>query len=271
MPFTSRVLAPTLAAAVLAASLAGCGGGDEPMAASSTPKTSPTGSPTASAESTPTPSEESPDGRDPAVAAFVERLHEGMGEQGSAHVVMTMTGSVRSTAEGDTTYGPGGSEARMTMTMQGLPGEVEMLLVDGVAYMAIEGLTPAGKWFEVPAGSAATESLGNVSPADSLAAFDAGLLRVVAQGEERVDGTTTERFRLHLDAAATLEAMGSEMVPGVPKRLVYTMWLDPDDRMRRIRYQVAGATTVMDLTDWGTPVELEAPAKADLVDAPAGI
>jgi len=267
---TTRTLAASATAALLTLTSAGCGGDDETTSTSGTPAASESESSTPSPSETATPDETDED--DSETAEFVERLYAGMGEEGAAHMVMTMKGTVSSTAEGDTAYGPDGSEARMTMTVPGMPGTtMEMLLVDGVAYMSMEGLTPPGKYFEVPADSEVMSSLTNVSPADSVEAFEAGLLRVDELGTGRIDGKAMVVYRLHLDAAATLEALGSEVPLGMPKRLVYRMWLDEDDRMRRIRYEVAGTTTVMDMTDWGKKVDLEAPAEEDLVKPPAGI
>src|SRR5687768_1228936 len=52
---------------------------------------------------------------DAASDAFLGRLEAGMGEKVSRHGELRMTGPGQSTAQGDTTYGPGGSEMQLRM------------------------------------------------------------------------------------------------------------------------------------------------------------
>lgn len=202
-------------------------------------------------------------------AAFLERLEAGMGEEGSVHVEMRMTGPVRSSADGDTTYGPDGSEMRLTMQMADMPGAMEMVLVDDQAYLSMPGVTGKGKFFEVEEDNPLFEGLEDgLSPADSFAAFEAGLEEVEEVGPEEVDGDRTTHYRLRVDSERALGATGGPAVPGLPETLTYDVWLDSEDRMRRLVYELAGTKLTMDMTDWGEPVTIEAPDPGDVVDAP---
>ena len=262
-------VASTMAGTLLALTLlTGCGGGEETTAEEPTQSTEPTASSEPAESTEPTESAQPEDGT--SVEAFLDRLKAGMGEEGSVHVDMKMTGPVGASAEGDTTYGPDGSEMRLRMRMSNLPGgAMEMIVVDGDAYMSMPGVTKPGKYFEVDQSNPMFSGLDQgMSPADSFAAFEAGLEQVQELGPETVGGDETTHYRLEVDAAKALEASGQPSVPGLPDTLTYDVWLDPEDRMRRLVYELAGTKLTMDMTDWGKDVTIVAPDKDDIVEAP---
>ncbi len=271
MQITSRALTAAGAVALVLV-LGACGGDDEPDAAQS-----PSTSPSTTTEAAESPSDESgtegsetgsETGSEEDAAAFLERLKAGMGEEGSLHVEMTMAGPIEMDASGDTTYGPDGSEMHLEMTMSNLPGgAMEMVLVDGTAYMSMPGVTAPGTFFEVDQSNPMFGQLDDgLSPADSFAAFDAGLQEVEDLGADEIDGDEVTHYRLEVDAAEALKATGQGTVPGLPETLSYDVWLDEDDRMRRLTYELTGTELTMDMTDWGKPVTIEAPEK--VVEAP---
>ena len=266
MRIQSRTVAVALTGSLLAIGLSGCGG-DDPEPAPAAEETSEESSPT------PTETETETATTDGDVEAFLGRLESGLGDEGSVHMDMTMTGPLEMTAEGDTSYGPDGSEMQLSMTMSALPGgELEMVIVDDQAFMSMPGVGQPGQFFEIDESSPAFGSLDDgLSPADSFAAFEAGLESVEEVGEDEIAGETTTHFTLEVDAAAALEATGQGSVPGLPDTLVYDVWLDSEDRMRRLTYELTGTELTMDMTDWGKDVTIEAPAAKDLIDAPPGI
>lgn len=250
--------------------LSGCGGDAEETSADDPPSTS-ASSPTSEPSESESASEVSGDDSSP--DAFIERLKASMGEEGSMHVSMDMTGPAEMQAEGDSSYGPDGSEMHLTMNMAAMPdGPIEMILADGKAYMSMPGLTEEGQFFEIDESNPAFGTLGNgLTPADTFDAFEAGLTKVDELGEEQIDGEPTTRYRLHVGAEEALEATGQEMVPGLPDELVYEVWLDSEDKMRRLTYELMGMELTMDMTRWGEPVEIEAPSEDDLIAPPAGV
>ena len=265
----TRLAVTALSGSLLLLGVVGCSDESEPTAAETSPSASSTSagpSPEETAETAESPAGES---MDDASAAFLERLKAGMGEEGSVHVEMLMTGPVETSAEGDTTYGPDGSEMQLTMEMANMPGGMEMVLVDDRAYLSIPGATPRGKFFEVDKGNPMFSALDDgLSPTDSFAAFEAGLEKVDERGTEEIAGEQTTRYRLHVDAERALDATGQPAVPGLPDTLTYDVWLDSEDRMRRLVYELGGTRLTMDMSDWGEPVTIDAPDAGDIVDAP---
>lgn len=271
---TQTKTAALAAGALLTLSLTACGGDEEPTAAEPTPTES--SSPTD--EASPSPSEspsESPTADAPAagddVTAFLDRLKAGFGDEGSVHVSMRMTGPQTIEAEGDTAYGPDGSDLRMTMLMPGMGEQaLTMIVSDQRIFASIPGMTPEGKFFEIAKDDPLYSQFGNtgMSPADSFAGFEAGLERVEPVGQERLGGEQTEHVKLHVNAARAMEAMEMGQVPGLPETLVYDVWLDGQDRMRRIRYALAGTKVVMDMTQWGSEVRIDPPPASEIVEPP---
>lgn len=274
---TPRRALAALTTSVLCVGLVACSGSaDSEDKADPAPSTDsagePSQEPTDDASESPAAEVSTAPGAGDEVAPFLTRLKNGFGEEGSVHVELAMSGGAAVQAEGDTSYGPDGSDMRLTMELGQGTGEVSMLMVDDEVFLSMPGVTPEGKYFEVPADSpalAGVESAG-LSPADSFASFEAGLLKVVEKGTEELDGEATERFELHLDAERAMAAMGSAAGPaaGLPETLVYDLWLDEEDRMRRIEYAVAGTEVTMDMTDWGDVEPVTAPDASDLVEAP---
>ena len=262
-----RTVATLACTSLLGLTLAGCGG--DTQAASGDRSPSPSAS---SGQADPT-TGASPAASSATNAAFLDRLKSGMGQTGSVHVAMKMTGPASMTAQGDTTYGPDGNQMQLRMQMSGMAtGAIEMVVVDGKAYMSMPGVTEPGQFFKVDPSNPAMASLDDgLSPADSLAAFQAGLKSVDALGPDQIDGEDVSHYRLHLDAKAALTAAGQTTVPGLPDTLVYDVWLDKDDHMRRLTYSLAGTQMTMDMTRWGQPVDISAPDPKDVVDAPPGL
>lgn len=269
----TSTVATTVAGTLLALTLTGCGGDEEPTAGEPAPSaSSPTESPTESPSESPTESETTDEPTDDRAAsdAFLDRLKAGMGEEGSVHVDMDMTGLVDVSAEGDTTYGPDGSEMRLTMQVSNVPGgPMEMVVVDEVAYMSIPGVTGRGKFFEIDKSHPAFKGFdAGMSPTDSFKAFEAGLESVEEVGADEVGGDPTTHYRLEVDAQKAMGASGQPTVPGLPDTLTYDVWLDAEDRMRRIVYELGGNRATVDMTAWGEDVTIQAPDKTDIVKAP---
>ncbi len=264
-----RPLAALVSGSLLALTLAGCG--DDP--ADTSADSSPTPSTSSTPSETPSESDGPTEGMDADAQAFLDRLKSGLGDEGSMHVEMVMTGPAEMKAQGDSTYGADGNEMHLTMQMASMPGgDLEMVLVDDKAYMSMPGVNEPGQFFEIDKSNPAFGSLDDgLSPADSFAAFDAGLKTVEEVGNETIGGEPTTHYKLQVDAAKALEASGQATVAGLPDTLEYDVWLDSEDHMRRLTYELVGTKLTMDMTDWGKDVQIAAPAPADIVDPPPGM
>jgi hypothetical protein len=250
----ARPLRVVLAAVVVSgtALLAGCGG-DRP--------TQP--SPDAARGIATSPTEVAP--TDPEVSDFLERMGAGLGDEGSATVKVRTTGVLASTARGVIAYDGTGSRLRMTTVVPAL-GQMPTRLVvtDRFTYVSAPGLTPPGKYLALPSDDPLLQQWGGgggLDPIGSLEAFQEGLREVRPLGRQRVGGTATTRYRLQVDAAASLAAQGRSAPPAMPETVGYDVWLDGEDRIRRLTTEVAGSRVVVELDRWGEQVTITPPPR----------
>jgi hypothetical protein len=208
-------------------------------------------------------------------SGLIEAVTTGPFKAGSAHMTMTMSGAMSVTAEGDVSYAKSGPEMRMTMSMAQMgAGKMDMRVVDGIVYMTIPSVTPAGKFLKIDPNDKSnpmSRSFGSLSeqmdPLTSVRAMRSGVRKVTYVGAENVDGVDADHYRVVVDSAAMFRAMKQHTVPGMPKNLVYDMWLDDHDLLRRMQFEVAGQSVDMSMSRWGVPVSVEAPPASKVVDA----
>jgi len=105
-----------------------------------------------------------------------------------------------------------------------------------------------------------------MNPLNSFAGMKQGVRKVRYVGHQTVDGTPTEHYVVTVDSAALAKAMKQPRMAALPQQLTYHMWFDQKDLLRRMRFQVQGLTTRMDVSRWGEPVHVSAPPKSKVVD-----
>lgn len=274
-------------AAVVASSLLllGACGGDEPDATSGDTTATPTESASEASESpaspsaSPTADESEAEAGDSSGEGSWDRetllpaMKQAMEDQETAHFTMrTDAPGASLDAEGDMEL-TGKQDMAMTMSGEAFgAGTMELRRVGGVIYLAMPPMTPKGKFIEMQPDDPRAGALGDMQgldPRDTFAAFDAGLRDVTFVGEETVDGESFEHYRLTVDTRAAAKAQGMPArQQGMPPTLDYDMWLSDDALMRRVAFELQGVSMVMDMTAWGEPVDIAAPAPKDIVEAP---
>jgi hypothetical protein len=164
-------------------------------------------------------------------------------------------------------------------------GEITALLVDRKLYVAVPGMTQPGQYFMVDkrslsglgamGGPGHHDGMGDhpaVSPDALFAALQAGIEKVETLGADTVGGAPVEHFRVTVDPRDAAKALGMahkmDAASGVPESVVADVWLDAEDRLRQLDMEAKGASLHLELSKWGEPVDLEAPAAKDLVPAP---
>lgn len=85
-------------------------------------------------------------------------------------------------------------------------------------------------------------------------------------GTEVVDGTNTTHYSMTLDpelatSGSTINAEGLR-AQGHRGKLVYEFWIDENDLMIKVTFDVAGRTDRVHMSEWGTPKDVDAPIKA---------
>jgi LppX_LprAFG lipoprotein len=259
-----RLRPATATATVLAAlslSLTACGSDDTAGSASSSGDSSASSSQSSSAGPSATGSGHLDE------AGVVKALTIGQQKGKSAHMEMKLGGAATLSAKGDVDYRSATPETRLTMTSAQLGGgTIEVRIVKGIVYLHIPKATPNGKFLRIDpedTSSAMGKSFGSLSkqldPLSSFRAMKSAVRTVTYVGQDTVDGTETGHYKVTVDSATLFKALGQKTLPQVPRSVVYDVWFDSSDLLRRMRTQLAGERTEVTLSDWGKPVTVQAP------------
>lgn len=209
-------------------------------------------------------------------ADFVADMKTGLENSTTAQMTMTMNaGGAAIDAEGDVDYTTTPPGMAMTMTNQMMGNQqIELRLVDGVMYMNM-GSMSNNKFVAYD-----LSDTGNLPPGiggmaeqmDPLAAFEQvepALKSVTFVGEENVDGEDLAHYDLVLDTSKMESMQGLPAEAGLPKEIGYDMYFDDEFRIRQMNMTMDAAQPIdveVTLSEWGEPVEIEAPPADDVVD-----
>lgn len=261
------------ATAVLAAGLlvltAACGGSGSGTTATSSGSTSPS------------PSAESTDsGTTGDVAALLTRSDLGSKIRDAQQKAGSYTFTITTALGGRSSKGSGeasisGDQPSVHSTMETPGGAVETVLVDGLYYLKSPMLRSDKPWLKIdPKAKTGMGALigklgGNGDPSKSLGAlFDAS--KVTKAGEESIGGHDTVHYKVVMPRAALAKAIGypASVVQMLPKELVYGLWVDGDNLVRKIESSLTlqGQTTVTTIMfdHYGEPVSIKTPPASEV-------
>lgn len=210
-------------------------------------------------------------------AAFFQKIADAQTDVRTSHVSMRISaGSVAITADGDIQIGDTPADTSMSMTMDmgaAGPSELSMVLLDNVMYINL-GERTGGKYGAVdltdtsnPLGSQFATITDQLDPSKQLSGFKDALTSLEEKGEPvTIDGVEAQPYELTLDTAAMTGLPGTAggSASGLPESLTYTMYIGPDNLLRRVTADVAGSAIQADYSKWGEPVEVEAPAADEI-------
>ncbi|WP_432485134.1 LolA-like protein [Kineococcus esterisolvens] len=193
------------------------------------------------------------------------------------------------TVSGEGAFDAAEEEVRLQLTLPAdagtvAGGQVELRLVDDVAYVSGAPLTGQGQWVRLPLEAAAAAGLdtATLDPAHQLEQ-----LRAVADDVREVPsidvrGVEARGFSGTIDLQEALQQLPAEQrtaeaeqaaaeVGSVP----FTLYVDEENRPVRLVVQVAdldggSAEVSMDYYDWGSDVDVDAPDPAAVTELPAG-
>lgn len=259
-----------LAAATLALTACGGDGGPGPTAgsaqstgsaseaAATSPSSAAGGSSTSSSTSTDT-------GKPFDPKEFTERLEAAVDAHPtvSIDVTATIAGQSEATATGVQDLARDALDMDVTLGAQ----ELGYKLVDGQYYLA-----QPPKWVEVsedstnPLVRTTLDQIQILSMRRQLDAFLAGVEQAGDKGREEIEGVPTTHYTATVDTETSLRELDIERGEGVPDTVVYDVWLDSDDLIRKMEFNVNGVTATMVASEWGEPVSITAPKPWQLAE-----
>ncbi|WP_205474825.1 hypothetical protein [Nocardioides sp. SYSU D00038] len=161
--------------------------------------------------------------------------------------------------DGVIAYTPDGAE--MDMTVQGPEGDFAAILVDERIF--ISDSAKGGPYQEIDASAPGVAQLHSqiksMDVVSSFAAWEAGLEQVELVGEEEIDGEQVCLYWATVNTADAAEAEGEQLADGAPETVIYKVYLDAEDLMRRVTFGIGGAEGIVNATHWNEPVDIRVP------------
>ena len=200
--------------------------------------------------------------------AHTVHLDADLGIQGQS---MSMSGDVEMGASVQDT------SLALDMDAGDLGGNFSMVLVDETLYMNAGEMTD-GKFIEIdlrdesnPMGALYSQLAGQTDPAAITRALEGAIENLETVGTEEIDGTTTTHYRVEVDAREVLsktlgDAMPSGSLDSLPETMTYDIWVGEDDLPRRLGYDMMGTSITLDFTEWGEPVDIQAPPPSQITE-----
>lgn len=173
-------------------------------------------------------------------------------------------------------------DAKMAMVLE-IPsmGEIDMRLVDGVAYLKMGSMTQ-NKFVEMdltkgdnPLGKSLDDMTQQADP-NAMVEQLAGSLKDFEKTDEteEIDGVEATKYVLTIDGDELKGMMGGSAMSGggsMPKEVVADVWIGDDDLLRKMSMEMEASGTPVSLemtfTDWGEPVDVEAPSDDEITDS----
>lgn len=218
---------------------------------------------------------------------LVPAMRAALEKQESVHVSLRTLGDSRMPmkAEGDVVlHGKRHPDLAVTLDRTPMGTSAEVRVVGDVLYLSMPPMTPEGKFLEVrpgdessPFGPMMAGPVGGHSE-DPFVALESGLREVTYVGQDTVRGGQVAHYRLTVDPRAMtkdhhgpaggrmpyFDGYGADR--SVPRNVSFDVWLDSRALVQRVRFETPRrGAVVVELSDWGRPVTVEAPPPSDIV------
>jgi hypothetical protein len=212
-------------------------------------------------------------------ADFTKLVSEAVDKSTTAHIAMRLESQGLSmTANGVADYTGDSPAMSLKMSAPAMgKGVIEIRMLDRVMYMAMPMVDASGKFLKIDLddpNNPLADSVGDLTsfdPQSTLQMFSKGLKKVVRIGDETIGSDATTHYRVTSDTTALQQSLNGA-TPGttLPDELTYDVWLDDQNRMRKMTTQIGDQATVeMEASDWGSPVTITAPPASQVEDMPA--
>lgn len=209
------------------------------------------------------------------MANFSDVLSGSQYKAESGHIEMTMeTGGESLTAEGDFT-GTSPEDMAMNMSMDMESMTFRMSFVDQALYMNLGEMTE-DKFVRVdltdksdPFAEQWGKMMDQMDPAKQMELFKEAVTSFEQEGDSKtIDGVEAVRYAVKVDTSkvADFQDLPAGATSQLPDTLDYTLYVGPDDLLRRMEFDIAGVKAKMDFSEWGEPVDIKAPPADEISD-----
>jgi len=88
-------------------------------------------------------------------------------------------------------------------------------------------------------------------------------------GKDTVDGAALDKYEVVMKTSDLGGALPTENAAKLPDTITYLMWLDAEDLVRKVTFDVAGATSEILMSKYGEPVNIKVPDPSDVIEVPS--
>lgn len=216
-------------------------------------------------------------------ATFFRTVTDAQLKAKTAHMSMAIGAAGQTIkADGDVQIGTTIAENAVSMSMNmgsALPGKLKMVLAKGSFYLNFGQLTD-NKFAKIdlkdknnPLSKQFGQLLDQMDPSTQFKQFEGALTSFEEKGSPiSIDGVKAQPYQLELDTSkiAAFSDVPTSAAKGIPATLKYTMFVGPDNLLRRVTFDAAGSSSQIEFSKWGESVDIKAPAAADISDKDFG-
>lgn len=249
-------LAASIASVLSIVVLVGCGGKDDAPSSGGPAKTSSS----SSGELT--------------KADFIDRMASAMRDAGSAHATISIDSPEQSlTGEGDMIIGTTADQSAMDFAYDAGEVTFQLRVVDSLIYINY-GRGTDNKFFAIDPNDddnpLAKQFAGLLDQMDPLASYEPlrNAIATVRQraGAPRIGGVRTVPYEVVVDTDKIADLPALEGVPKdqLPETFTYVFYMDKDDLVRKMSFELEGTVMVMKYSDFGKMPSIKAPSASEI-------
>ncbi|MBC7592450.1 MAG: hypothetical protein H7288_00635 [Kineosporiaceae bacterium] len=208
---------------------------------------------------------------------FATEVTSAQAKAKSSHVTMKIDASGQKiNAVGDILVGSKVADTKVSMKVDlgssGL-GSLELRLVDQAFYINLGPLSQ-NKFAKIdltdsgnPIGAQYSKIIDQLDPSKLIAQFKIAMSSMKQKGDPvELDGVKAQPYELTLDTTKVSELSKLPAGANVPKEIVYTMFIGPDNLPRGISTEFEGSAVTMNYSKWGEAVDITAPPTDQITD-----
>lgn len=165
-----------------------------------------------------------------------------------------------------------GAAPKVDMNLDFGMGPVESRLIGNVIYANLGPLS-GDKFFKIDLGDRKSlmvgkydKMLGQFDPAKMIDQFKHAVSMTKKGKPVEKDGVEAQPYVIVVDSDKIPIPAHPGRQARIPRKIVVTVWVGPDDLPRSISTAVAGNTVTVDFSSWGDPVGITVPSKFEITD-----
>lgn len=162
---------------------------------------------------------------------------------------------------------------KLDLSSPELGGATHIILINTTMYVSAPNAAPAGKYLKinlknnrVPALASLGEMIEGADLVKAIKSWDKAVRKVKFVKTETLGFRKVNRYQLTLDTAAAFGLKAKQLSTlGLPKLMIYTVWLGADQLPYKMAYKMGGVDTQITVSSYGATSTIAAPPASKVV------